>query len=93
MAAVVLGFELFDPELRLAGVILNRVASERHYTMLAEAIGARCRTPVLGWLAREPAIAIPERHLGLQTVEETARRGCARPWSAARSSGRCDAGG
>ncbi len=71
VAAVVLGFELFDPGLRLAGVVLNRVASERHYAMLAEAIGARCRTPVLGWIGREPAIAIPERHLGLQTVEET----------------------
>src|SRR5271163_4653319 len=59
-AAVVLGFEHFDPELPLAGVILNRVASERHYTMLREAIAASCRTPVLGWLPRELAIAIPE---------------------------------
>ena len=40
--------------------------------MLTEAISARCETPVLGWMGREPAIAIPERHLGLQTVEETA---------------------
>lgn len=72
VAAVVLGFELFDPELKLAGVVLNRVASERHYAMLAEAIALRCQTPVLGWLKREPAIAIPERHLGLQTGEETA---------------------
>ena len=71
VAAVVLGFELFDPELKLAGVILNRVASERHYMMLADAIASRCQTPVLGWIGREPTIAIPERHLGLQTVEET----------------------
>jgi cobyrinic acid a,c-diamide synthase len=65
VAAVVLGFERFDPELPLAGVILNRVAGERHYAMLREAITGACRTPVLGWLPRELSIAIPERHLGL----------------------------
>lgn len=70
IAAVVLGFELFDPELPLAGIILNRVASERHLQMLRTAIEARCRTPVLGWLPRQPAITITERHLGLQSVEE-----------------------
>jgi cobyrinic acid a,c-diamide synthase len=70
IAAVVLGFERFDPDLALAGVILNRVASERHYRMLETAILSACRTPVLGWLPRDTAIAIPERHLGLQTAEE-----------------------
>jgi cobyrinic acid a,c-diamide synthase len=71
IAALVLGFEVFDPELSLAGVILNRVASERHFETLEAAIVARCSTPVLGWLPREPAIAIPERHLGLQTAQES----------------------
>jgi cobyrinic acid a,c-diamide synthase len=70
IAAVVLGFELFDPELPLAGVILNRVASDRHFRMLEAAIESACKTPVLGWLPREPAVAIPEKHLGLQTAEE-----------------------
>jgi cobyrinic acid a,c-diamide synthase len=70
IAAVVLGFELFDPELPLAGVILNRVAGDRHSRMLNTAIKSACKTPVLGWLPRESAIAIPERHLGLQTAEE-----------------------
>jgi cobyrinic acid a,c-diamide synthase len=70
VAAVVLGFEMFDPEVVIAGVALNRVASERHYRMLDAAISSRCRTPVLGWLPRDQAIAIPERHLGLQTAEE-----------------------
>jgi cobyrinic acid a,c-diamide synthase len=65
VAAMVLGFERFDAELSLAGVILNRVAGERHYAMLREAITEACRTPVLGWLPRELSIAIPERHLGL----------------------------
>lgn len=71
IAAVVLGFEIFDPELPLAGVILNRVASDRHFRMLEAAIQSACKTPVLGWLPREAAVAIPERHLGLQAVEES----------------------
>ncbi len=70
VAAMMLGFELFDPELRLAGVVLNRVAGDRHFEMLRMAIEARCATPVLGWLPREEAIAIPERHLGLRTAVE-----------------------
>jgi cobyrinic acid a,c-diamide synthase len=70
IAAVVMGFELFDPELPLAGVILNRVAGERHFRMLEAAIKSGCKTPILGWLPRDSAIAIPERHLGLQTAEE-----------------------
>ena len=71
IAAVVLGFEIFDPTVPLAGVILNRVASERHYRMLETAIASACRTPLLGWLPRDPQMAIPERHLGLHTVEES----------------------
>lgn len=70
IAAMVLGFELFDPSLPLAGVILNRVAGERHYNMLEVGITARCKTPLLGWLPRDVAISIPERHLGLKTAEE-----------------------
>jgi cobyrinic acid a,c-diamide synthase len=70
IAAVVLGFELFDATLPLAGIILNRVASERHFKMLEAAVLSRCATPILGWLPREPEIAIPERYLGLQTSEE-----------------------
>jgi cobyrinic acid a,c-diamide synthase len=70
VAAVVLGFEMFDPELRLAGVVLNRVASQRHFEMLRDAIDASCKTRVLGWLPIEPAITIPERHLGLYGAAE-----------------------
>src|ERR1700677_1680279 len=72
VAAVVLGFESFDPGLPLAGLILNRVASESHYRLLVSAIQAHCKTPILGWLPREPKIAIPERHLGLHAAAETA---------------------
>ena len=70
-AATVLGFESFDPELLLAGVILNRVGSAHHYRLLANAIEQRCRTPILGWLPREPRIAIAERHLGLHAATES----------------------
>jgi cobyrinic acid a,c-diamide synthase len=72
VAAVLLGFEMFDAKLRLAGVILNRVAGERHYEMLREAIKSSCTTKILGWLPVEPAIAIPERHLGLHGAAELA---------------------
>ena len=71
VAAVVLGFETFDSALPLAGVILNRVASDGHYKLLASAITKRCRAPILGWLPREPRLAIPERHLGLHAAEPT----------------------
>jgi cobyrinic acid a,c-diamide synthase len=74
-AAMVLGFEMFDAELRLAGVILNRVAGERHYEVLREAIESSCRTKIMGWLPTEPAIAIPERHLGLHGAAEQAADG------------------
>src|ERR1700733_8161700 len=71
VAATVLGFECFDPDLPLAGLILNRVAGLHHYRMLESAIKARCKTPILGWLPREPKITIPERHLGLHAAEES----------------------
>jgi cobyrinic acid a,c-diamide synthase len=70
VAAVVLGFELFDKELRLSGVILNGVAGEKHFEMLRAAVETSCKTKILGWLPLEPAIAIPERHLGLQGAAE-----------------------
>jgi cobyrinic acid a,c-diamide synthase len=73
VAAVVLGFEMFDAELPLAGIILNRVAGERHYQMLREAIEASCKAKVLGWLPTERSIAIPERHLGLHGAAEQSR--------------------
>jgi cobyrinic acid a,c-diamide synthase len=69
-AALVLGFESFDPGLPLAGIILNRVAGPNHYRLLEFAIQARCKTPILGWLPRDPRITIPERHLGLHAAAE-----------------------
>jgi cobyrinic acid a,c-diamide synthase len=79
LAAVVRGFEVFDPELRLAGVVLNNVGGDSHFRMIEESIMSASQVPVLGWLPREPAIAIPERHLGLHSAieqVETSQRIC-----------------
>ena len=69
-AAVAHGFDTFVPELRLSAVILNRVASPKHYGYLRDAIAARCRPEAIGYLPRDPSLALPERHLGLHLAEE-----------------------
>lgn len=71
-AAIVLGFRLFDPALNLAGVILNRIAGPRHYEMVAGPIEREAGVPVLGYLPRDPELAMPERYLGLIPTAEIA---------------------
>ena len=71
-AALVQGFEHFDPHLDFAGVIFNRVASARHLAYLKEALAGNVAMPCLGGIPREASVAIPERHLGLVTREEFA---------------------
>ena len=68
-AAVVRGFATHDPSVRIAGVILNRVASERHGTMIEHAI-AGLGIPVFGAIPRAAELALPERHLGLVQAGE-----------------------
>jgi cobyrinic acid a,c-diamide synthase len=68
-AAVVRGFAAHDPAVRIAGVILNRAASEKHRALVADAIAA-LGMPVLGAVPREAALALPERHLGLVQAGE-----------------------
>jgi cobyrinic acid a,c-diamide synthase len=70
-AAVVRGFAAHDPAVQIAGVILNRVASERHRVLVADAIEA-LGIPVLGAVPREVELALPERHLGLVQAGEHA---------------------
>lgn len=72
IAAVVKGFESFDPELQFAGIVLNGVSSEGHFRMLQDAIRPVTNTPILGRIPRDASLAIPERHLGLRTAEEDA---------------------
>jgi cobyrinic acid a,c-diamide synthase len=68
-AALVRGFAMHDPAVRVAGVILNRIGSERHRALVAGAIAA-LDMPVLGALPREAGLALPERHLGLVQAGE-----------------------
>ena len=70
-AALVYGFVHFDPGLKFAGVIFNRVSGEKHLRYLQEALSSSCpETAVLGGIPREEAVRIPERHLGLITADE-----------------------
>lgn len=64
-AAIVQGFQRFADDIRIAGVIANRVGSEGHYGIVRAAIEQECGIPALGWLRRDDAVALPERHLGL----------------------------
>ena len=70
-AAVAHGFASFDPDVRVAGVILNRVGSERHTRLASDAIAER-GLPVVGAVPRNEAMTLPERHLGLVQAEEQA---------------------
>ena len=69
-AAVVTGFERFDPALTIAAVIANRVGSETHGRWIAEAIQASCQAIPIGAIPRDNDLTIPERHLGLITASE-----------------------
>ncbi|MGV8908039.1 MAG: cobyrinate a,c-diamide synthase [Propionicimonas sp.] len=68
-AAAALGLRAFDERIRIAGVIVNRVASPRHSAELA-AVFERVGMPVLGMVPRSPAISAPSRHLGLVPAAE-----------------------
>lgn len=71
VAALVKGFVSFDPDVRLAGVIFNNVASDSHARILREAMDAlQPGLPVLGCIAADDRLDIPSRHLGLVTAEE-----------------------
>ncbi|HGL5829201.1 TPA: cobyrinate a,c-diamide synthase [Citrobacter koseri] len=71
IAATVMGFQHFDPDLNIAGVIVNRVNSETHYQLLKTAIERYCSLPVLGYVPGVEGVALPERHLGLITARES----------------------
>lgn len=70
-AAVARGFATMRDGVRVAGVVLNRVASPRHEALVRAGMDAAGIT-VFGALPRNPAISVPERHLGLVQAEETA---------------------
>ncbi len=70
-AAVARGFACHEPDVRVAGVVLNRAGSARHRDGVTRAI-EQAGLPVLGCLMRDPALALPERHLGLVQAQEHA---------------------
>lgn len=72
IAALVSGCQAFDPEVKYAGVILNKVAGKRHQKIITETIEQYCHLPVLGALPKlgDDASLIPGRHLGLVTPSE-----------------------
>ena len=68
--AAALGCKAFDPRIEIGGIVMNRVGSDRHKRLAAEAI-AQAGIPVLGALPRATDIVLPERHLGLVQAGET----------------------
>ncbi len=69
-AAVVLGFQQLDPEVRIAGVIANRVGGAGHARLLQEAIESETGIPLLGYFRHSQGNLVPERHLGLIPAAE-----------------------
>jgi cobyrinic acid a,c-diamide synthase len=68
-AAVAKGFATYDPDVHMAGVVLNRLGSERHRRLCGEEIEA-IGLPVVGAIMRDPSLNLPERHLGLVQAGE-----------------------
>jgi cobyrinic acid a,c-diamide synthase len=71
IAAIASGFRNFDPRLNFAGVVLNRVASDRHRHLLEQALEG-LNLPILGVFYRDQELTIPDRHLGLIPTGELA---------------------
>ncbi len=71
IAPLLLGYQAFDPDVRIAGVILNRTGGARHEGKLRVAVEAYTDVAVLGAVGANALIGIPERHLGLTTPSDT----------------------
>ncbi|MFY0691258.1 MAG: cobyrinate a,c-diamide synthase [Paracoccaceae bacterium] len=72
IAALVTGFTTFDPEIRIAGLILNKLGSPRHERIVKQALNRTDLPPVLGAIPRRGDLAHPSRHLGLVQAGERA---------------------
>jgi cobyrinic acid a,c-diamide synthase len=68
-AAVARGFALHDPQVRIAAVLLNRLGSDRHRRLVADALATQGMT-IAGAIPRDDTLALPERHLGLVQANE-----------------------
>ena len=72
-AAVVLGFKALDPQIRIEGVILNKVKGPRHFKKAKESVEKLADVPVIGGIPRDDKITVEERHLGLVPALEKDR--------------------
>ncbi len=72
--ALVLGCCAFDPDVRITGVILNRVRGARQRALVTEVIERTCGIPVVGAVPADARLDVPDRHLGLVTSGETDER-------------------
>jgi cobyrinic acid a,c-diamide synthase len=80
VAPLILGYQAFDSRIRIAGVILNQLGGDRHESKLRAVIEHYTDVPVLGAIARDPRLALTERHLGLMPnheADDAAQRVCA----------------
>jgi cobyrinic acid a,c-diamide synthase len=69
-AAMASGYARFDPQVRVAGVLFNRIGSEGHYRLLKDAVEAETDLAVVGYLKPDPTLTIEDRHLGLMMAIE-----------------------
>ena len=69
-AAVLNGFQSYDKDIEIAGVIFNKIGSQRHQDLIEKAVKDNCRVPIIGFMGRDTAFHIPERHLGLHMGSE-----------------------
>lgn len=70
IAPLVLGYQAFDPKVRIAGVILNKVSGPRHETKLRQVMAHYTDVPVLGAVPRSEMLEIVQRHIGLVPTNE-----------------------
>jgi len=73
--ATALGFMKYRPDNTIAGVLVNRASSQRHYDLIKEAM-AGIGLPCVGWLPKDAGLGMPDRHLGLVPVEERPAAKC-----------------
>ncbi len=75
IAAMVSGYQNFEEDVNIGGVILNHVSGKRHEIKLRDAVEKFCQIPVVGSIPRDIDLKIPERHLGLIPSSETDEAG------------------
>jgi cobyrinic acid a,c-diamide synthase len=81
IAAVIKGCQAFDPDLNVAGIILNRVAGSRQEALITNAIEKYCGTIVVGSVPKLQEIVFPERHMGLVPYQESEHAEKAISWT------------